>query len=88
MKLGEWMTVEQVDWNPGDRRSTNIWQVFDRHGGILGEVRWNGAWRQYVFEPAPVPTTFSRGCLTDLAGFVSLQMRLWREEKIAKDDSR
>jgi hypothetical protein len=40
----------------------------NRCGGILGEIKWFGRWRQYVFFPAD-RTGYSRGCLRDIADF-------------------
>lgn len=72
------MTVAEIVWTD-DKRSTKIWRVFDRHGGNLGEIRWNGRWRQYVFEPPPTPITLSSGCMSDIALFIVERMREWRK---------
>lgn len=79
------MTVKEV--NPLDGRTTRMWEVHDRHGGLLGHVSWYGRWRQYVFLPAE-GCTFNKGCLYDISKFLDEQMRRWREEKQAQADSR
>lgn len=35
----------------------------------LGQVKWNGAWRQYCFYPDP-DTHWSRGCLKEVYDFI------------------
>ena len=37
-----------------------------RRGDHLGDIRWFGRWRQYVFEPAP-GAVFNVTCLASLA---------------------
>lgn len=70
VELGPYMTA--VDRTPADRK-TAYFDVLDRRGGILGAIRWYGAWRQYCFFPdsdtAPV---FNPDCLTRLAAFAAL----------------
>jgi len=67
-KLGRYMQVEQLPDKP--RQKTHRWWVLNaRHGHVLGEVTWSGAWRQYVFDPE-YACTFSAECLEDIAGFL------------------
>lgn len=39
----------------------------------IGGIVWDGAWRQYVFEPEKVcDTKWSAGCLEEIAAFLRL----------------
>lgn len=38
-------------------------------GGILGEVKWYGAWRQYCYFPT-AQAVYSTGCLKDICDFI------------------
>ena len=70
------MTVEAVETS--DHRRTRVWEVLDRHGGLLGYVQWYGAWRQYSFMPTS-GAVFNRGCLADITAFIDEKMREWRK---------
>lgn len=48
---------------------TKRWWVYGNRGGLLGEIRWFGRWRQYTFFPCG-GTTFSVGCMEELAEFL------------------
>ncbi len=41
----------------------------NRSGDTLGEIRWYGPWRWYVFFPA-TGTLYSHGCLRDIEDFI------------------
>ena len=48
---------------------TCIWFVKSRGNSVpLGQVRWYGAWRKYVFYPSH-DTLFDYACLQDIASF-------------------
>lgn len=49
--------------------------------GILGYVKWYGAWRGYCFFPTlalGAELVFSAGCLTDIADFIKQLMETHR----------
>jgi hypothetical protein len=49
---------------------THRWSIQNnRTGDVLGQVRWNGAWRSYCFYPVP-ETVWSGGCLEDVSTFI------------------
>jgi hypothetical protein len=48
---------------------TSIHSVEANSGGHLGEIKWFGRWRQYVFYPA-FGTVYSAGCLEDIRDFI------------------
>ena len=58
------------------RRKPKTWvyQVNSRkQGSELGYIKWFPRWRQYAFFPEP-ETTFSVGCLRDVAKLIHLLM--------------
>jgi hypothetical protein len=56
------------------RMKTKAWAVTSKsQDSILGEIRWYGPWRQYVFYPKR-ETLFSCGCLKDIAQFIWEEM--------------
>ena len=51
---------------------TWVYEITSKRGAYrLGEVKWYSGWRQYVFYPFE-DTTFSLGCLMDIAKFIQL----------------
>ena len=40
-----------------------------RTGGVIGEIKWYGRWRQYCLFPDP-STVWSSGCLEDVFAFM------------------
>lgn len=53
---------------------TSIWEVLSiSTAGKLGEIRWWGTWRTYIFMPAP-NTIYSAGCLRDITEFIESEM--------------
>lgn len=68
------------------RRRTDVWEVHGTHGVTswehathaaygtqLGTVRWFGAWRQYILEPA-FGTVWNTACLQDVVRFIGAEM--------------
>jgi hypothetical protein len=74
-----------------ENRKTKMWRV-DGQGfhNVLGWILWFGRWRQYAFQPN-MATTYSAGCLEDIAKFVVEKNREHREhlfdEKRAKAEA-
>ena len=58
------------EWAPTGK--TKIITILSMHDDTnLGTIRWNGRWRQYVFEPTmEEETIWSWECLEDLKGFI------------------
>ena len=70
--IGEYLQVER--WPPEPTRKTHRWSILARRSGAtLGIIVWGGSWRQYIFEPSGA-TTYSAGCLRDIARFIDRQM--------------
>lgn len=77
----EYLVLEQV---PDDKKKTMIIDVLSRrHGDKLGEIKWYGPWRQYVFTPMP-GTLYSAGCLADIETSI---VELMNDRKSARADS-
>jgi len=74
----KWVRFEALPRFVG--RKTDIWQVLEGNGAILGEVRWWGPWRQYTFQPRG-GTTYERRCLRDIADFCEEQTTAHRARK-------
>ena len=66
--VGKYLNAVDRPGTPGHK--TKVWEIIGARGGMaLGEVRWLGPWRQYVFSPGP-DTLFNAGCLEDMAKFL------------------
>lgn len=58
-------------------RKTMTWAVVSQSSGVkMGELRWHGPWRQYVFFPAG-ETLFNVECMNDICDRIGTMMR-WR----------
>lgn len=61
--------------------NTQVWHVLTKERqDVLGEIRWFGRWRQYVFFPSE-DTAFSNGCLDEISAFLK---ELMDERKVKK----
>lgn len=66
--IGQFIEAELLPRLP--KHKSDRWHIYPKSGGCyIGVVSWFGAWRQYVFDPAP-NTTYSAGCLDDIAKFL------------------
>ncbi|MBW7995383.1 MAG: hypothetical protein FVQ81_02185 [Candidatus Glassbacteria bacterium] len=66
--IGKHLAVREQPQKRG--RKTRRWHVQSRsEGKLLGIVEWHSPWRQYNFDPN-YGTTFSAGCLSDIAAFL------------------
>jgi len=54
---------------PSDSGKTNIWSIYSRDRLLLGEVRWHGPWRKYVFRTTEAGVMFDGGCLREIIEF-------------------
>jgi hypothetical protein len=51
----------------GDTGKTEIWNIISKTSEfILGQIRWDGAWRQYCFYPSP-RTVFNPSSMEDIS---------------------
>lgn len=54
-------------------RKTDRWLVTNDSNFHLGEVRWHGHWRRYVFAPND-QTVFDSSCLNEIMIFIETRM--------------
>ena len=53
-----------------DKPKTSEWACRNnKSGAVLGHVRWQIGWRQYIYEPI-TEAIYSAGCLLDIADFI------------------
>ena len=54
----------------GDTGKTQMWAVVNKSSDIeIGEIKWHGAWRQYIFEPIN-NSFYNNGCLKSILTFL------------------
>lgn len=66
---------------PKDRK-TDIYEIITMDKDHLGYIKFDGAWRQYIYEPC-IGTKWSSGCMDQVSAFLKEQNNKWRK-KIAK----
>lgn len=78
----EWLAFQEVV----DTGKTKVWVVLNaENNSFLGEVRWNGGWRQYVFvTSADGPCIWNPDCLDQLTAFIRGQMELRADKRKAE----
>lgn len=54
---------------PNSDKKTCTWAVWEKNGGVLGQIKWFSHWRQYVFAPVE-DTVFNVECMADIAAFI------------------
>jgi len=76
------MTSQYIEFREIARKSrTVVYGVFSkRHGDKLGEIKWFGRWRQYVFFPTN-ETIWNLNCLVDVIIFLR-KLREARGERV------
>ena len=58
---------------------TKIWEVENVSGEYgIGEIRWDGVWRQYAFFPHD-HTAYTQECLSKIAGFCGAESKKARQ---------
>lgn len=65
----EYEFIDIVFLRSSESGKTSVWGVYTKRGDELGQIRWFGRWRQYVFFPAN-STVYSAGCLVDIVDFI------------------
>jgi len=67
-----------------DSGKTQIWTVLGSNEVVLGQIRWFGQWRKYVFHPSAY-TIYEQDCLRKIADFCEDKSkklrRRWRTRK-------
>lgn len=67
----EYLSFMEDDHYEG--KTKRIVVLSKRHGNILGEIRWYGAWRQYTFWP-DLKTIWNTQCLEDVQSCIRALM--------------
>ena len=63
------------------KKKTDSWEVRNKeYNTLLGVVKWHGAWRKYSFF-VNGDFIFEEDCLTDIARFLKMQTKLYRDNK-------
>lgn len=82
--------IEEV-YNSG--KKTRLFFVKDSDvDGVyfIGLIKWDGAWRQYIFEPE-ANTKWSAGCLAEIAMFCNImtrdEKRKWKRKDAKRQES-
>lgn len=66
--------VRDLEWEKNHK--TQFWTIKSRRSGdLLGDIKWYGPWRQYVFEP--YDAIFNTGCLADIYKFIMALNEEW-----------
>ena len=66
-----------------DTGKTKVWDVVSTHTfEIIGEIKWWGAWRKYVFFPQE-GTLYDVSCMNHICDFISEQMES-RKKSVTK----
>lgn len=62
--MSKWITIEPASISTSKSGLTRIWSVINtRTQEVCGCIRWHGAYRKYVFDPAS-DFIFDSACLT------------------------
>jgi hypothetical protein len=66
-----WQTKYLNFWHsrPSDSGKTDLWFIQSKSGDELGEIRWHGPWRKYVFRTINSYALFDGNCLRDIVDF-------------------
>lgn len=69
-----------MNGSTGPQRKTNIYEVLEKGNirSILGQIKWFGRWRKYVFEPTE-KTVYEETCLREIALFIQQETRLYNK---------
>jgi hypothetical protein len=74
-----------VETGQSDSGLTHLYDVRSLRGATsLGQIRWYGPWRRYVFFPR-ADTLFDASCLTEIADFLHHLMEQRRESRREKE---
>jgi hypothetical protein len=61
-------------------KKTDIWEIMSvQSGETLGEIRWWGAWRKYVFAPAN-KTIWDNKCMQEVQDFITEEISKRKNE--------
>ncbi len=58
-------------------RKTDIWEIITMDTNHLGYIKFDGGWRQFIFEPS-IDTKWNYSCLEQVSKFLVEQNIIWR----------
>jgi len=68
-------------------RKTQVWEVRSKKDDFfLGTIAWDGAWRQYTFNPTAESSKFCMDCLRSICFFMDELQTEWREQRRSEND--
>lgn len=67
-------------FGPSPSGKTSVWGVQAKSGTELGEIRWHGPWRKYVFRTVNSHSLFDGNCLRDVIALCETQTALHKEK--------
>ena len=85
--MSKW--IEFSEPMPSESGKTSIWSVYssgykddpdEEKDFWLGDVKWRGSWRKYIFSPSS-DTVFEADCLRDIAQFCEDSTKAHRRKK-------
>lgn len=74
----QYIQFRRVDDGSG---KTSRWVCLTTNNDVLGEIAWNGRWRQYVLTTRD--TIWSAGCLADVQHFIGQLVEARRRSRLA-----
>lgn len=60
-------------------RKTDIWEIITIDKDHLGYIKFDGAWRQFIFEPC-IGTKWSFSCCDQISKFLVEQNKKWKNK--------
>jgi hypothetical protein len=80
-ELKKYKYIEMVDVTADSMKTKRFMVMNKAHGDLLGEIKWEFGWRQYVFAPS-MDTIFSVGCMEDIISFIAEIKEAWNRRTI------
>ncbi len=65
-------------------RKTDIWEIITIDKDHLGYIKFDGAWRQFIFEPCD-GTKWSSSCCDQVSKFLVEQNKKWKNGQKKKE---
>ena len=82
----KYLDFEQVQPAAGAKMPT--YRVTNKKGGYLGDLKFHGAWRRYVYHTLP-HIILDGDCLREIAFKLGVVTQLWQaEQKLKRDQMR
>lgn len=93
-RVDEWWTqgthivfrnLGHMNGSRGYQRKTNIYEVCEKGNirSVLGQIRWFGRWRKYVFQPFE-NTVYEETCMREISQFIEEETAAQRKAAAEK----